>query len=172
MSNDTEESVTEESAVETGETEGGAVEEGAAEEGKAEAGAVEEGAAEEGKAEAGAAEEGAVTGKFYMDCPDDLMDDTFSSKVFPAFVVVLGAAIVLFAAHKYCQRASGPAITAPEAAFFCTAFLAGSLLIVTALAMVRSRTAAERRIKNNWYKDQLDDYLARKDRPSNSTRTQ
>ena len=127
---------------------------------------------EERAAEANEAEGSAVDGEIIKDCPKDLMDVTLSGKIFPGLVVFLGFVMVLFAAIAFCARMIATDISAPEAAFFCTAFLAGSLLIAMALAMVFSRTAAERRIKDNWYKDQLDDYLAKKDRPSNNTRAQ
>ena len=134
---------------------------------------------EESVAETRDTEESVVTGKEFMPYPKDLMDDTFSSRVSPSVVGILGILIVISFAGWFCWRvlstaapASEAAISAPEVAFYCTALLVGSLLIIAALAMVRSRTAAERRIKDNWYKDQLDDYLAKKDRPSNNTRTQ
>lgn len=155
--------------------------------------------AEEGEAETRDTEESVVTGKELMPYPKDLMDDTFSSRVSPSVVGLIGIFIVIFFAGWFCWRvlstaapsseaaapaseaaapaseaaapASEAAISVPEVAFYCTALLVGSLLIIAALAMVRSRTAAERRIKDNWYKDQLDDYLARKDRASNNTGT-
>lgn len=149
--------------------------------------------AEEGEAETRDTEESVVTGKEFMPYPKDLMDDTFSSRVSPSVVGIIGILIVISFSGWFCWRvlstaapaseaaapaseaaapASEAAISVPEVAFYCTALLVGSLLIIAALAMVRSRTAAERRIKDNWYKDQLDDYLAKKDRPSNNTRTQ
>lgn len=123
----------------------------------------------DGVAGASEAENNTVNCSIFLPCPKELMDDTYSSRISPGLVVVLGFIVVLFAAIAFCARMIVTGITAPEAAFFCTAFLAGSLLIAVALAMVFSRTADERRIKDNWYKDQLDDYLARKDRASNNT---
>ena len=122
-------------------------------------------------AKADETDERALNGKILVPFPEDLMVDTCSGGVSPTSVVRIGIVMVVVAVVVFGWRVFSPAITAPEAAFCCTVFLSGSLLIVTALAMVLSRAADERRIKDNWYKDQLDDYLARKDRASNNTGT-
>lgn len=127
---------------------------------------------EKSAAKADETDERALNEKILVDFPDDLMVDTCSGGVSPTSVVHIGIVMVVVAVVVFGWRVFFPAITAPEAAFCCTVFLSGSLLIVTALAMVHSRAADERRIKDNWYKDQLDDYLAKKDRPSNNTRAQ
>lgn len=111
--------------------------------------------------------------KDFSDYPQAMTRKKLSlENILSCIVIIIGVAMAYYAAKEFKNQLGEPGITTPEAAFCCIAFLAGALLIGIALAMVFSRAAEERKLQFNWYKDQLDDYLARKDRESNNTKAQ
>lgn len=107
----------------------------------------------------------------FRDYPEAEMKDKPGWDIVFAFIAVaLGAVIDFIAYFWFMNLSTNDGLATQKAVLCCIAIVAGSALICGALAMVFSRTATNRKMRFNWCKDQLDDYLARSGRRTDSAR--
>lgn len=107
----------------------------------------------------------------FRDYPEAEMKDKPGWDIVLAFIAVgVGTAIDFVAYFGFMNLSTNDGLATQKAVLCCIAIVAGSALICGALAMVFSRTATNRKMRFNWCKDQLDDYLARSGRRIDNTR--